>query len=143
MDIQLIGTIVRVFPLASGVKRDGGEWQKQEYLLSVEGDNFPKNVCFQVFGEEKIKELGLQENERVRVHLEIQSREYNGRYYTHIDCWRVDRNNDAQPTPPKEKAEQAQQLEATQQQTQKQESDNKQNQAPQATPQIENNDLPF
>ena len=96
MDIQLIGTIVRVLPMQSGTKRDGGEWQKQDYLLSVEGERYDNKVCFQIFGAEKIARIGLKENERVRVHLEIRANEYNGKFYNSIDCWKVDRNNDQQ-----------------------------------------------
>lgn len=96
MDIQLIGTIVRVLPMQSGTKRDGGEWQKQDYLLSVEGERYDNKVCFQIFGAEKIARIGLKENERVRVHLEIRANEYNGKFYNSIDCWKVDRNSDQQ-----------------------------------------------
>lgn len=96
MDIQLIGTIVRVLPMQSGTKRDGGEWQKQDYLLSVEGERYDNKVCFQIFGAEKIARMGLKENERVRVHLEIRANEYNGKFYNSIDCWKVDRNSDQQ-----------------------------------------------
>jgi hypothetical protein len=96
MDIQLIGTIVRVLPLQKGTKRDGGEWQKQEYLLSVEDERYDNKVCFQIFGAEKIAIIGLKENERVRVHLEIRANEYNGKFYNSIDCWKVDRNSDGQ-----------------------------------------------
>lgn len=96
MDIQLIGTIVRVLPMQSGTKRDGGEWQKQDYLLSVEGERYENKVCFQIFGAEKIARIGLKENERVRVHLEIRANEYNGKFYNSIDCWKVDRNSDQQ-----------------------------------------------
>lgn len=96
MDIQLIGTIVRVLPMQSGTKRDGGEWQKQDYLLSVEGERYDNKVCFQIFGAEKIARIGLKENERVRVHLEIRANEYNGKFYNSIDCWKVDRNSDPQ-----------------------------------------------
>lgn len=96
MDIQLIGTIVRVLPMQSGMKRDGGEWKKQDYLLSVEGERYDNKVCFQIFGAEKIARIGLKENERVRVHLEIRANEYNGKFYNSIDCWKVDRNSDPQ-----------------------------------------------
>lgn len=93
MDIQLIGTIVRVLPMQSGTKRDGGEWQKQDYLLSVEDERYDKKVCFQIFGAERIARMNIQENERIRVHLEIQANEYNGKFYNSIDCWKVDRNS--------------------------------------------------
>lgn len=148
MDIQLIGTIVRVLPLQKGTKRDGGEWQKQEYLLSVEGERYDNKVCFQIFGSEKIALMKLQENERVRVHLEIRANEYNGKFYNSIDCWRVDRNNEPQQqqvntvmNTDKQSAPNQQPSQSSQQQLTPQE--NNQNASQQTTQQPQENDLPF
>ena len=91
MDIQLIGTITNILPVASGTSAKG-EWAKQEYVLSVENEQYPRSVCFQIFGQDRINTAGLQLNERVRVHLDISTNEYNGRFYNTISCWKVDRN---------------------------------------------------
>lgn len=148
MDIQLIGTIVRVLPLQKGTKRDGGEWQKQEYLLSVENERYDNKVCFQIFGAEKIARIGLKENERVRVHLEIRANEYNGKFYNSIDCWKVDRNGEQQQqqgnavvNADQQSAPNQQPSQSSQQQLTSQE--NNQNASQQTTPQPQENDLPF
>lgn len=148
MDIQLIGTIVRVLPLRKGTKRDGGEWQKQEYLLSVENERYDNKVCFQIFGAEKIARIGLKENERVRVHLEIRANEYNGKFYNSIDCWKVDRNGEQQQqqgnavmNTDQQSAPNQQPSQSSQQQLTSQE--NNQNASQQTTPQPQENDLPF
>ena len=91
MDIQLIGTITNILPPVSGTSAKG-EWVKQEYVLSVENEQYPCSVCFQIFGQDRINTAGLQLNERVRVHLDISTNEYNGRFYNTISCWKVDRN---------------------------------------------------
>lgn len=91
MDIQLVGTIINILPVVSGTSAKG-EWVKQEYVLSIENEQYPRSVCFQIFGQDKINAIGLQINERVRVHLDISTNEYNGRFYNTISCWKVDRN---------------------------------------------------
>lgn len=102
MDIQLIGTITNILPPVSGISAKG-EWVKQEYVLGVEDGQYPRSVCFQIFGKDKIDKAALQLNERVLVHLDISTNEYNGRFYNTISCWKVDRNSQQgnQPeTPP-------------------------------------------
>lgn len=93
MDIQIIGIITNVLPKVTGTSPKG-DWSKQEYVINVEGENgqYPRSICFQIFGEEKINNAALQLNERVRVHLDIGCHEYNGKFYNQISCWKVDRN---------------------------------------------------
>lgn len=97
MDIEIIGTITNILPKVTGTSQKG-DWSKQEYVINVEGENeqYPRTICFQIFGEEKINTAALQVNERVRVHLDIACHEYNGKFYNQISCWRVDRNNEQQ-----------------------------------------------
>lgn len=97
MDIEIIGTITNILPKVTGTSQKG-DWSKQEYVINVEGENeqYPRSICFQIFGEEKINTAALQVNERVRVHLDIACHEYNGKFYNQISCWRVDRNNEQQ-----------------------------------------------
>lgn len=97
MNIEIIGTITNVLPKVAGTSQKG-DWSKQEYVINVEGENeqYPRSICFQIFGEEKINTAALRVNERVRVHLDIACHEYNGKFYNQISCWRVDRNNEQQ-----------------------------------------------
>ena len=40
---------------------------------------------------DKIDQIGLKDNELVTVSFEPESREYNGRWYTELRAWRVQR----------------------------------------------------
>lgn len=89
MEIQ--GKIVHVLPLQSGVgKASGKEWKKQDYVLETLDLQYPKKVCFNLWGD-NIDKFALQEGEEVTVQIDIESREYNGRWYTEVKAWRVDR----------------------------------------------------
>ena len=88
MEIQ--GRIVQILPLQSGVgQQSQKEWKKQEYILE-QGGPYPKKVCFNLWGD-AIDRFMLREGEEVTVQIDIESREYNGRWYTDVRAWRVDR----------------------------------------------------
>ena len=88
MDITITGTVKQVLEEQSGEGRNG-PWRKQEFILETEGE-YPKSVCIVQWGE-KIDEFGVREGERLTAHVDIQSREYNGRWYTDVKAWRVER----------------------------------------------------
>lgn len=88
MEIQ--GRIIQVLPLQSGIgQQSQKEWKKQEYILE-QGGPYPKKVCFNLWGD-TIDRFQLREGEDVTVQIDIESREYNGRWYTDVRAWRVDR----------------------------------------------------
>ncbi len=88
MDISITGTVKQVLDEQSGTSKNG-QWRKQEFILETEGE-YPKPVCIVQWGE-KIDEFGIREGERLTAHVDIQSREYNGRWYTDVKAWRVER----------------------------------------------------
>lgn len=88
--MEIRGKIIQILPLQSGVgQQSGKEWKKQEYILETDGQ-YPKKICFNLWGD-AIDRSQIQLNEEVLVHVDIESREYNGRWYTDIKGWRVDR----------------------------------------------------
>ncbi|MDO4708192.1 MAG: DUF3127 domain-containing protein [Porphyromonadaceae bacterium] len=88
MEIQ--GKIIQILPLQSGVgKASGKEWKKQDYILETI-DSFPKKICFNLWGD-AIDRAQLQVGEEVTVQVDVESREFNGRWYTDVKGWRVDR----------------------------------------------------
>ena len=92
--LELTGKITHVLPEKSGTSARGG-WRKQEYVVEIPGD-YPKSVCFMVWGD-KIDQFGIADNENLTVHFDLESREYNGRWYTDVKAWRVEREQ-SQPT---------------------------------------------
>ena len=84
--MELTGKIVQVLPEKSGTSARG-QWRKREYILEVPGD-YPKQVCFMVWGD-KIDQFGVQQGQEVTVSIDLESREYNGRWYTDVKAWRV------------------------------------------------------
>ena len=87
--MEITGKIIVILPEVGGISKAGNEWKKQEYVLETH-DQYPKKVCFQIFGADKIQQAAIQPGEEVNVHFDIDSREYQGRWFTNINAWRVD-----------------------------------------------------
>ncbi len=88
LTLELTGKIIAVLPEKSGTS-SRGPWRKQEYVIEIPGD-YPKQVCFMVWGD-KIDQFGVAEGESLTVHFDLESREYNGRWYTDVKAWRIER----------------------------------------------------
>ena len=60
---------------------------KANYVL-LTADRFPVETKFDVFGEDRIKELGLQIGQRVKLEGQIESREFNDKWYSDVHVWK-------------------------------------------------------
>jgi hypothetical protein len=84
--MEIKGKIIDCLPLASGTSAKG-PWKKQDYILETQ-EQFPKKICIVVWGD-KIDEFNIQKNDEVVVSCEIESREFNGRWYTDVKASKV------------------------------------------------------
>ena len=86
--MELKGKILKLLPLQTGTGKNG-EWKKQEYIIETDGQ-IARKVCFNLWGD-KISQFDLRENETVTISFDLESREFNGRWYTDVKAWKVDR----------------------------------------------------
>ena len=86
--MELIGKIIQVLPLQEGVSKAGNAWKKQEYILETLGTQYPRKVCFNLFGD-NVDKFPLQVGQDVTVSIDLESREFNGRWYTDVRAWNV------------------------------------------------------
>ncbi len=79
------GRVTHVLELVSGdsKRRPGEKWYRQEYVIETM-EEYPKSVCFELWGEDRIKQANIQEGDFITVSFNVQSREYNGRWYTSV-----------------------------------------------------------
>lgn len=97
-ELQLRGTIIQVLPIESGVSKSSGkEWKKQSYILETK-EQYPRKVKYDVFGDTRIEECAAQVNDEVIVSIDIESREFNGKYFTNVNAYKVEIDlGDVQP----------------------------------------------
>jgi hypothetical protein len=97
MDIAITGKVTQILEEQSGTSKNG-PWRKQDFILETE-DRYPKPVCITQWGDD-IDAFGVTVGEHLTAHVDIQSREYNGRWYTDVKAWRVTRDDQPGETPP-------------------------------------------
>ncbi len=93
--MEVVGKIIQVLPAQEGVGRNGNPWKVQPYVLETL-DQYPRKVHFEVFGEERIKQNPCEIDQLVTVSFDIESREFNGRWYTSIRAWRIQQGDTTQ-----------------------------------------------
>ena len=87
--MEITGKIIAVLPPKQGVSQStGNAWMCQDYVLETQ-EMYPKKVCFNVFGAEKIQEMNIQLGEMLTVSLEINANEYQGKWYNQVRGWKV------------------------------------------------------
>lgn len=105
MSLSIIGKLVKTLEIESGTSKAGKEWKKQSFIIDT-GSQFNPEICFNLFGEEKISMItGIQNGEEIEVSFNLSSREYNGKYYHNIDAWRINKtassiSNESENTSP-------------------------------------------
>lgn len=96
--MEVKGKITVALPMESGVSRNGNTWKKKSYVLETQ-ETYPRKVHFICFGDNADK-INLQIGQTVVVSFDIDSREYNGRWYTDIRCWKAEVVEPGAPEPP-------------------------------------------
>jgi len=97
--MEVVGKIIQVLPMQEGVGRNGNPWKLQGYVLETL-DQYPRKVHFEVFGEDRIKQNPCEIDQLVTVSFDIESREFNGRWYTSIRAWRIQQGDTTQVAAP-------------------------------------------
>tara|TARA_R110000868_G_scaffold153065_4_gene378393 strand:+ start:1866 stop:2234 length:369 start_codon:yes stop_codon:yes gene_type:complete len=85
MNYKMTGTLVKIMPVQSG-QGAKGEWKRQTFVINT-GDEYPKDVAFEIFKVDQLS--GLGEGQQVEVEFNLSSREYNDKWYTQTNAWRV------------------------------------------------------
>ena len=89
MSMELTGRIIAVLEAKSGTSsKTGNLWMMQGYVIEVPGQ-YPRRCAFTVFGEDKIKQLNIQNGEDLTIQFDIDAREYNGRWYNDFRAYNV------------------------------------------------------
>ena len=85
--MQLTAKLTQLLPVQTGAGKNG-EWKKQDIIVETEGQ-YPKKVCISIWGD-KINEAQLQIGNVLKIDFDIESREYNSKWYTDVKAWKID-----------------------------------------------------
>ena len=88
--MDITGKIIAALEPRTGTsKASGNPWKSQEFVLETVGEQYPKKMMFNIFGEDKLQQAAINVGDVVTVSFDINAREFNGRWYNDIRAWRV------------------------------------------------------
>lgn len=87
--MEFEGIVFSVLPLVKGTSARG-EWMKQDVIFDLPGE-FSKKVCVGFWGDKAQDAGALKSGDSVSVSANVESREYNGRWYTEVRGWKMSR----------------------------------------------------
>jgi hypothetical protein len=87
--MEIIGKIIKVMPLQTGTGKNG-EWKKQEFIVEIAG-TYPKKVAITVWGDRTADLQSLPLGQEVKAFVDVESREYNERWYTDVKAWKLEK----------------------------------------------------
>lgn len=85
--MQLTAKLIQVLPLQSGQGKNG-EWRKQDIILETDGQ-YPRKVCVAIWGD-RINNDQLVVGNNLTIDFDVESREFNGRWYTDVKAWKIE-----------------------------------------------------
>lgn len=86
MDVK--GRVDQILPVQTGTSKAGNEWSKQEFIIETQ-EQFPKKICFTLFGDKVSLLNGISVGDEVEVFFNLESREFSGRWYHNINAWKM------------------------------------------------------
>ena len=102
--MEIKGKVIEILAIQSGEGQRA--WRKQDFIIETPSQ-YPKKVCISLWGE-KIEDAALKVGEEISASIDLESREYNGRWYTNVRAWKIEKQNqnlagnDIPPPPPSE-----------------------------------------
>ena len=85
--MEFEGTVYKIMPVTTGTSARG-EWQRQDVVFEMNEGSFTRKICVTFFNKPE-DVARLKEGATYNVSVNIESREYNGRWYTDIRAWRL------------------------------------------------------
>lgn len=89
MALDITGKILQIMPTTTGTSKAGKDWVKQEFVLETQ-ETYPKKICIGVMGDKTQELKKFATGNEVKVSLNLESREYNGKWYTNVNAWRIE-----------------------------------------------------
>jgi len=79
--MNITGKVYQILPEQKGEGRNG-PWSRQDFIIETE-EQYPKKLCISVWNS-KVDIEHLEKGDPVTVEISVESREYNGKWYTDV-----------------------------------------------------------
>ena len=92
MALEINGKLIQKLELQSGVSKSGSNWQKQEFVIETD-EQYPKKICANLWGDKIDMLSSVNIGDNVTLSFNIESREFNGRWYTDVKAWKLEKKS--------------------------------------------------
>jgi single-strand DNA-binding protein len=89
MSFEIVGKLLRKYPTES--KSD--KFQAREFVIEIQSGTYPEFIKFQLTQERCSLLDNYNEGEDIKVHFDLRGREWQGKYFTNLNCWRIEQSN--------------------------------------------------
>lgn len=86
--MEIIGKVVQLGTLTEG-SSPRGPWKKQELIIETL-EQYPKKVCLMCWNDRVNEANGFFVGQTIKSQISIESREFNGKWYTDVRAIRLD-----------------------------------------------------
>ncbi len=97
MTLQVKGRLIQKLPTESGEGRNG-RWEKKQFVIETD-DQYPKKICIVLWGDKVSMLERVTEGDMLAVSINIESREFNSKWYTDLRAWRIEKEADEGSSP--------------------------------------------
>src|SRR5688572_6306508 len=72
------------------IEKKSGTFQTREFVILVEQGQYPQHIKFQLV-QDRVEIIdNLEEGSDVKVYFDLRGREWQGKYFTNLQAWRVE-----------------------------------------------------
>lgn len=100
MSLEITGILRAKLPIQQGTSKTGNPWMKQEFVIETQ-EQYPRKICANLWGDKTDMLNQFTEGQQVKVSFDLESREFNGKWYTDVKAWKLEPVTEQQiPTMP-------------------------------------------
>ncbi len=93
MSLEITAKLISTLPEQTGNGKNG-PWVKQDFIVETE-EQYPKKICMSAWGDMVGQMKSFNIGQKLKINFRVESREYNGRWYTDVRPWRVNADHTA------------------------------------------------
>lgn len=87
MAFEVEGKLIKKYDIES----KSSSFQAREFVIEVPDGNYPQFVKFQLVQDRCALIDPMNEGDKIKVHFDLRGREWQGKYFTNLNAWRVEK----------------------------------------------------
>ncbi len=83
-------------------------FQAREFVIEIDGGGYPQFIKFQLVQDRCSLLDAYEEGQIIKVHFDLRGREWNEKYFTNLNAWRIEggeAKSEASPAPAEEEGD--------------------------------------